>query len=203
VVDAFVAIGGHGRPERQADKKSHLVFANEQIIAYFKIRHFMFLVEEYMTKTDIAIQAGMKAPEFSLTDDAGRTVALKDFAGKKVVLYFYPKDDTPGCTTEACAFRDAYDEILAKGAVVIGVSADSVASHAGFKSKYRLPFFLLADPEKKAIQAYGVWGEKTFMGKKSMGILRTTFIIDERGTVAKVFPDVSPKEHAREVMAAL
>ncbi len=149
------------------------------------------------------IQNGMKAPSFELADDSGRTVALKDFLGKKVVLYFYPKDDTPGCTAEACAFRDAYDDILAKGAVVIGISADSVASHAGFKAKYGLPFFLLADPEKSALRAYGAWGEKTFMGKKSMGTLRTTFIIDERGIVSRVFPDVNPKEHAPEVLAAL
>ena len=149
------------------------------------------------------IQNGMKAPSFELADDSGRTVALKDFLGKKVVLYFYPKDDTPGCTVEACAFRDAYDDILAKGAVVIGISADSVASHAGFKTKYGLPFFLLADPEKSALRSYGAWGEKTFMGKKSMGTLRTTFIIDERGIVSRVFPDVNPKEHAPEVLAAL
>jgi peroxiredoxin Q/BCP len=153
--------------------------------------------EEHMIKN------GMKAPDFRLPDDSGRSISLADFLGKKVVLYFYPKDDTPGCTTEACAFRDAYDEILSRGAVVIGVSADSVDSHAGFKSKYRLPFHLLADQEKKAINAYGVWGEKTFMGKKTMGTLRTTFIIDEQGTVIGVFPDVSPKDHAREVLAAL
>ena len=149
------------------------------------------------------IQTGIKAPAFELMDDSGRTVALKDFLGKKVVLYSYPKDDTPGCTTEACAFRDAYDEILARGAVVIGISADSVASHAGFKAKYRLPFFLLADPEKRVLQAYGAWGEKTFMGKKSMGTLRMTFIIDEKGIVSQIFPDVNPKEHAAEVLAAL
>ncbi|MBN2351801.1 MAG: thioredoxin-dependent thiol peroxidase [Spirochaetales bacterium] len=149
------------------------------------------------------IQTGTKAPGFELADDSGRTVALKDFLGKKVVLYFYPKDDTPGCTTEACAFRDAYDEILAGGAVVIGISSDSAASHAGFKAKYRLPFFLLADPEKRALQAYGAWGEKTFMGKKSMGTLRMTFIIDEKGIVTRIFPDVNPKEHAVEVLAAL
>jgi peroxiredoxin Q/BCP len=149
------------------------------------------------------LQSGVKAPDFCLQDDAGTDVSLTQFLGKKVVLYFYPKDDTPGCTREACAFRDVYDDILARDAVVIGISADSAASHAGFKSKYRLPFHLLADPAKKTIGAYGVWGEKKFMGKTHEGILRVTFLIDERGLIYRVFPEVRPDEHAAEVLAAL
>lgn len=149
------------------------------------------------------IQEGSKAPDFCLKDDSGMTVTLSQFAGKKIVLYFYPRDNTPGCTVEACAFRDAYDEILARGAVVIGVSADSVASHGGFRKKHGLPFHLVSDPEKEAITAFGVWGEKKLMGKTGMGIIRSTFIIDEKGVVVRVFPKVSPKEHVREVLKAL
>ena len=119
------------------------------------------------------------------------------------MLYFYPKDDTPGCTTEACGLRDVYDDILAKGAVVIGVSADSVESHVGFKKKYNLPFYLVSDPDKKAIDAYGAFGEKESFGKKVMGIIRSTYIIDEKGNVAKVFPKVKPEIHAAEILAAL
>jgi len=149
------------------------------------------------------IQEGTKAPDFSLSDENGNIFTLDFFRGKKVVLYFYPKDDTPGCTTEACAFRDSYDQILERGAVVIGVSADKASSHIKFKSRHRLPFHLLSDPDKKCITSYGAWGEKTMLGKKYMGIIRSTFIIDENGMVIKVFPKVTPKEHAAEVLAVL
>ncbi|HUX12354.1 MAG TPA: thioredoxin-dependent thiol peroxidase [Spirochaetia bacterium] len=149
------------------------------------------------------LKEGSKAPAFTLLDDGGKSVSLSQFAGKKVVVYFYPKDDTPGCTTEACGFRDNYDAILAKGAVVIGISADSEQSHAKFKAKYDLPFFLLADPDKKVIQGFGAWGEKTMYGKSYEGILRATFVIDEKGVVRKVFPNVKPADHAQEVIAAL
>ncbi|MFW5844018.1 MAG: thioredoxin-dependent thiol peroxidase [Spirochaetota bacterium] len=146
---------------------------------------------------------GTKAPEFTLTDDQGQEVSLSDFAGKKVVIYFYPKDDTPGCTKEACSFRDNYDAILAKGAVVLGVSADGKTAHQKFKTKYDLPFHLLSDPEKTMIQTYGAWGEKQMYGKTYEGILRSTVIVDEEGTVAKVFPKVKPAEHGEEVLGYL
>ena len=146
---------------------------------------------------------GDAAPTFSLTDESGKTVTLSQFKGKKVVVYFYPKDDTPGCTTEACGFRDNYDAILAKGAVVIGISADSEASHGKFKSKFDLPFFLLSDPEKTAIQAFGAWGEKKMYGKAYDGILRSTFVIGADGRILKVFPNVKPADHAHEVLAVL
>jgi thioredoxin-dependent peroxiredoxin len=146
---------------------------------------------------------GTKAPEFTLTDDQGSEVSLSDFAGKKVVIYFYPKDDTPGCTKEACSFRDNYDAILAKGAVVLGVSADGKTAHQKFKTKYDLPFHLLSDPEKTMIQTYGAWGEKQMYGKTYEGIVRSTVIVDEEGTVAKVFPKVKPAEHGEEVLGYL
>ena len=146
---------------------------------------------------------GDAAPSFSLADESGKTVTLSQFKGKKVVVYFYPKDDTPGCTTEACGFRDNYDAILAKGAVVIGISADSEASHGKFKSKFDLPFFLLSDPEKTAIQAFGAWGEKKMYGKAYDGILRSTFVIGADGRILKVFPNVKPADHAHEVLAVL
>ena len=149
------------------------------------------------------LNEGDAAPAFSLADESGMTVSLSQFKGKKVVVYFYPKDDTPGCTTEACGFRDNYDAILAKDAVVIGISADSEASHGKFKSKFNLPFYLLSDPEKKTIQAFGAWGEKKMYGKAYEGILRSTFVIGENGKVLKVFPSVKPADHANEVMAIL
>jgi len=149
------------------------------------------------------LEAGTKAPDFTLTDDKGTVVSLSQFKGKKVVVYFYPKDNTPGCTTEACAFRDVYDAMLAKGAVVIGISADSESSHEKFKEKYNLPFFLLSDPEKKVIKEFGAWGEKKLYGNSFLGIIRSTFIIDEKGMISKVFPKVTPKDHAEEVLNAL
>jgi peroxiredoxin Q/BCP len=149
------------------------------------------------------LKEGDKAPAFSLTDENGDTVSLSDFAGKKVVVYFYPKDDTPGCTKEACSFRDNYDEILQKGAVVIGISADDQKSHGKFKSKYDLPFYLLSDPEKETIEAFGAWGEKSMYGKKYMGIMRSTFVIGEDGTIIKAWPKVKPADHAQEVLEVL
>ncbi|HEX5819651.1 MAG TPA: thioredoxin-dependent thiol peroxidase [Gemmatimonadales bacterium] len=149
------------------------------------------------------LKEGAKAPAFSLPADDGSTVALKDLKGKKVVLYFYPKDDTSGCTTEACEFRDTWASVRKKGAVVLGVSPDGVKSHGRFKAKFELPFLLLADEDHVVAEAYGVWGEKSMYGRKYFGILRTTFIIDESGRVAKVFEKVKPKGHAAEVLAAL
>lgn len=149
------------------------------------------------------LTVGDKAPEFRLESDSGETVSLKDFKGKTVVLYFYPKDDTPGCTTEACGFRDTGKKFSSKDAVVIGVSADNVASHQKFKKKYGLTFPLLSDPDKKTIQAYGVWKEKSMYGKKYMGIERTTFIIDGQGKIAKIFPKVSVTGHVDEVLGSL
>ena len=149
------------------------------------------------------IPEGTEAPDFSLPDANGKTVKLSDFAGKTVVLYFYPKDDTPGCTAEACGFRDMGKEFEKRGAVVLGISPDNPASHAKFAGKYRLPFTLLADVGAKVAADYGVWGEKNFMGKKFMGVARTTFIIAPDGEVEKVFRDVKPEGHDKEVLAWL
>jgi peroxiredoxin Q/BCP len=148
-------------------------------------------------------KVGQKAPDFTVMTDDGTKVKLSDFKGKKVVLYFYPKDDTPGCTKEACAFRDGIDEIKAKGAVVIGVSTDSVESHKKFKSKFDLNFPLLADTDKKIVEAYGTWKEKSMYGRKYMGIERTTFVIDEQGKIAHIFPKVKVDQHYDEVLEAL
>ena len=144
-----------------------------------------------------------KAPNFTLSDKDGREVSLSDFRGKKVVLYFYPKDNTPGCTRQACAFAGAYEEFRQKNVEVIGISKDSVASHVKFAEKYNLPFVLLADPELQAIQAYGVWQEKKLYGKVSMGVVRTTFIIDEEGKIGKIMPKVKPDTNAAEILAEL
>ena len=149
------------------------------------------------------LEVGTKAPEFTLSDEDGNEVSLKDFLGKKVILYFYPKDSTPGCTRQACAFAAAWPDFEALGAVVIGVSKDSQASHRKFAEKQGLPFILLSDPELQAIQAYGVWQEKKLYGKVSMGVVRTTFIIDETGMVEKVMPKVKPDTNAADVLAYL
>ena len=149
------------------------------------------------------LETGMKAPEFALCDQNGETVRLSDFLGKKVVLYFYPKDNTPGCTRQACAFASAYDGFKERDVAVIGVSKDSVASHLKFAQKHGLPFILLADPELQAIQAYGVWQEKKLYGKVSMGVVRSTFIIDEQGNIEKVMPKVKPDTNAAEILAYL
>ena len=149
------------------------------------------------------LENGMKAPDFILTDKDGNTVKLTDYLGKKVVLYFYPRDNTPGCTRQACAFAAAYEGFKAKDVVVIGISKDSVASHLKFAQKYDLPFILLSDPELQAIQAYGVWQEKKLYGKVSMGVVRTTFIIDEQGNIEKIMPKVKPDTNAAEILTYL
>ena len=149
------------------------------------------------------IEEGSPAPDFELPNDAGETVRLSDLRGKPVVLYFYPKDDTPGCTTQACGIRDAYREFEQAGAIVLGVSPDDERSHDTFRKKYELPFNLLADTDHAVAEQYGVWGEKKFMGRTYMGINRSTFVIDADGTVKKVFPKVKPAEHADDVLSVL
>ena len=149
------------------------------------------------------LEVGMKAPDFTLKNKDGADVSLSDFLGKKVVLYFYPKDNTPGCTRQACAFAGAYKQFEAKGVEVIGISKDSVSSHVRFAEKYDLPFVLLSDPDRIAIEAYGVWQEKKMCGKVSMGVVRTTFIIDENGNIEKVMPKVKPDTNAAEILAEL
>ena len=149
------------------------------------------------------LEVGMKAPDFTLLDKRGNSVSLSDFLGKKVVLYFYPKDNTPGCTRQACAFAQNHSNFEDKNVVVIGVSKDSVASHLKFAEKYELPFVLLSDPELQAIQAYGVWQEKKLYGKASMGVVRSTYLIDEQGVIEKVMPKVKPDTNAAEILAYL
>ena len=148
------------------------------------------------------IKEGTTAPAFKTTDANGETVNLKDLKGQKVVLYFYPKDDTPGCTKEACSFRDAWAKFKKRSITVLGVSPDSEASHKKFETKYKLPFTLLADKDHAIADSYGVWGEKKFMGRTYMGVLRTTFLIDEKGKIRKVFEKVKPEDHASEVLEA-
>ena len=149
------------------------------------------------------IEEGKPAPDFELQTDTGETVRLSDFHGKPVVLYFYPKDDTPGCTTEACEFRDAYDRYRERGVEILGVSPDDVASHQKFRSKYELPFTLLADPDHPVAEAYGVWGEKKFAGKSYLGINRSTFLIDAEGNVARAMRGIKPAGHAVKVLEEL
>lgn len=156
-----------------------------------------------MLKESAMLKVGDRAVEFSLAGNDGVVISLSQFRGKKVVLYFYPKDDTPGCTVEACSFRDVYDEILEAGAVVIGVSPDGTESHGKFRNKFNLPFYLVSDSDHQVAEAYGAWGEKSFLGKKYMGILRSTFIIDGEGMIRKVYPKVTPNGHAEEVLNAL
>lgn len=149
------------------------------------------------------LNEGMKAPDFTLTDKNGSEVKLSDFYGKKVILYFYPKDNTPGCTKQACAFASSYEEFKNKNTAVIGISKDSVASHVKFAEKYNLPFILLSDPERRAIEAYGVWQEKKMCGKVGMGVVRTTFIIDEKGNIEKIMDKVKPDTNAKEILEYL
>jgi thioredoxin-dependent peroxiredoxin len=149
------------------------------------------------------VEEGKPAPDFELTSDKGERVKLSDFRGKPVVLYFYPKDDTPGCTKQACGIRDEYGEFQKLDAVVLGVSPDTEESHVKFRDKYQLPFTLLADPEHQVAESYGVWGEKKFAGKTYMGINRSTFVIDGEGKVTKAMRGVKPDTHAEKVLAAL
>ena len=149
------------------------------------------------------IEVGAQAPDFTLRDAQGNAVSLKDYRGTKVVLYFYPRDNTPGCTREACAFREANEQFQAQNAVVLGVSRDSEASHQKFAEKYNLPFTLLSDPEHTVLEAYGAWGEKKNYGKVSMGTIRSTVVIDENGVVEKVYAKVKPDTHPAEVLSAL
>jgi peroxiredoxin Q/BCP len=149
------------------------------------------------------VEEGKPAPEFELASDSGDTVKLSSLRGKQVVVYFYPKDDTPGCTTQACGIRDAYGEFERAGAVVLGVSPDDESSHLRFKEKHELPFTLLADPDHRVSEAYGVWGEKSYGGRTYMGIERSTFVIGEDGTVKKVMRNVKPDTHADDVLAVL
>ena len=149
------------------------------------------------------MKKGDMAPDFTLADKEGRSVTLSGFRGRKVVLYFYPKDNTPGCTRQACAFAGSFAEFQKLNVIVIGISRDSVESHLKFAEKYNLPFILLSDPELQAIQAYGVWQEKKLYGKSSMGVVRTTFIIDEAGVIAEVMPKVKPDTNAADVLALL
>lgn len=152
---------------------------------------------------ELKLKVGDVAPAFTASTNGGQTVSLADFAGRSVILYFYPRDDTPGCTKEACAFRDAFADFTAKGAVVLGVSADSVKAHEKFVKKFTLPFPLLADEDKRIVEAYGVWGEKSFLGRRYQGIHRVTFLIGGDGRIQKIWPKVKPVEHAAEVLAAL
>jgi peroxiredoxin Q/BCP len=149
------------------------------------------------------VEEGQEAPDFELPSDAGERVRLSQFRGQPVVLYFYPKDDTPGCTAQACGIRDSYDDFEQRGAVVLGVSPDEESSHVKFKQKYGLPFTLLADPDHQVAEQYGVWGERKYMGKTYMGVERSTFLIDEDGRIAKVMRRVKPDTHAERVLEAL
>jgi len=152
---------------------------------------------------ELKLKAGDVAPDFSVATSGGGKVSLADFKGKPVILYFYPKDDTPGCTKEACAFRDGFAEFKKRGAVVLGVSTDPVKSHDKFVEKFKLPFTLLADEDKRIVTAYGVWGEKSFMGRKYLGTHRVTFLIGPDGRIKKIWPQVKPDGHAAKVLAEL
>ena len=157
-----------------------------------------------MSKThELKLKEGDDAPEFTALTNGGGKVSLADFKGKHVVLYFYPRDDTPGCTKEACAFRDRFGELQRKGAVVLGVSVDSTKSHDKFLKKFKLPFTLVSDEDRKIVKAYGVWGEKSFMGRKYLGTHRVTFLIGPDGRIKKIWPKVKPEVHGEEVLAAL
>lgn len=151
----------------------------------------------------VKLQVGDKAPGFTGLNQEGKEIKLEDFSGSKLILYFYPKDDTPGCTAEACNFNDNHNSWLDKGYSVVGVSPDDVESHRKFREKYGLQFDLIADPEKKILEAYGVWGEKNMYGKKYMGVLRTTFIIDEEGIIQKIFEKVDTKDHTNQIIKNL
>lgn len=152
---------------------------------------------------ELKLKEGDAAPEFSAATNGGGKISLADYKGKHVILYFYPKDDTPGCTKEACAFRDHFVDFKKRGAIVLGISTDSVKSHDKFVEKFKLPFTLLADEAKQIVKAYGIWGEKSFMGRKYQGTHRVTFLIGPDGRIKKIWPKVKPDEHAQEVLAEL
>jgi peroxiredoxin Q/BCP len=152
---------------------------------------------------ELKLKEGDKAPDFTANATDGRRISLSDFRGESVILYFYPRDDTPGCTKESCAFRDEFSAFKKKGAVILGVSIDSVKSHVKFTEKYKLPFPLLADEDKALVQAYGVWGQKSFLGRKYMGTHRITFLIGPDGIIRKIWPNVKPAEHTKEVLDSL
>jgi peroxiredoxin Q/BCP len=152
---------------------------------------------------DLKLKEGDPAPDFTAPASSGGNVSLSDFKGKYVVLYFYPRDDTPGCTKEACGFRDAYDKFRKAGTILLGVSIDPIKSHDKFITKFKLPFTLIADEDKSIVQKYGVWGQKSFMGRKYMGTHRVTFLIDPNGHIKKIWPSVKPEAHAEEVLAAI
>ena len=152
---------------------------------------------------ELKLKVGDQAPAFTVATSGGGKISLADYLGKNVILYFYPKDDTPGCTTEACAVRDGFADFKKRGAVILGVSTDPVKAHDKFVEKFNLPFLLLADEDKKIVEAYGVWGEKTFMGRKYLGTNRVTFLIGPDGKIKNIWPQVKPEEHAAEVLAAL
>jgi thioredoxin-dependent peroxiredoxin len=174
-----------------------------QFVLFSRYNSFAFLTSIDWIKTIVAkLKEGGKAPDFSVPDAEGKTVRLKDLRGKKVVLYFYPKDDTPGCTREACAFRDSFAKFKKRGIEVLGVSLDSEKSHQKFAKKYDLPFRLLADTERKLSEDYGTYGEKKFMGRTYLGNHRMTFLIDEKGKIKKIFNKVKPDQHAEEVLEA-
>ena len=154
-------------------------------------------------KPTLALKEGDQAPDFSASTNGGGQVSLSDFGGKNVILFFYPKDDTPGCTKEVCAFRDEFAAFKKRGAVVLGVSIDSAKSHDKFVEKFQLPFLLLSDTDKRIVEAYGVWGEKSFMGRKYQGTHRVTFLIGPDGVIKRIWPEVKPEKHAAEVLAAL
>ena len=149
----------------------------------------------------VNLKVGDKAPDFTATTNGGSTVKLSDFTGKPVILYFYPRDDTPGCTTEACSFRDNFSEFQKRGVVVLGVSTDNVKSHEKFVEKFKLPFPLLADEDKTIVNAYGVWGKKSFLGRKYEGTMRVTFLIDGDGRIKNIWPQVKPDKHITEILA--
>lgn len=156
-----------------------------------------------MARLELKLKVGDEAPDFTAATQSGESVSLKDHRGKPVVLYFYPKDNTPGCTTEACGFRDRWEDLQAAGAVVLGVSTDTVKTHAGFAKRFELPFTLIADPERKVVHAYGVYAEKSFMGRLSMGTHRVTFLIGADGRIKRIWPKVSVKGHVEEVLEAI
>lgn len=166
------------------------------------IPHKKFFTSLDKIKLMIQLQEGDKAPDFKSKDQNGNTVSLKDYKGKKVVLYFYPEDDTPTCTVEACNLRDNYSVLQKNGLLVLGVSPDDERKHKKFEAKYNLPFTLVADPDKKIIDKYGVWGEKNMYGRKYMGLFRTTFLIDEKGTIVKIFKKPKSKIHTEEILKA-